>query len=176
MPWGTRSLTLYHGTIGPFADVISQTTGPRANGIDLARCGPISDFGPGFYTTRILRQAVAYANERYQEYSDAHTLSLRTIVDPISAAIVEFSINLDAMGSCTNLAFVQPTSDWLDFVRYCRLPSQTHKAGRLYDIVYGPVWAVGSGAIPDWEQISFHNHYPTTLLQPRQVLRGNRRL
>lgn len=63
MPWATRVLTVYHGTVGPYADDI------RDNGIQLAKCSAESDFGRGFYTTRILTQAIEFANERYRQGS-----------------------------------------------------------------------------------------------------------
>lgn len=173
MPWPARALALYHGTIGPYADNIAQKSAGRNNGIDLRQSTIVTDFGPGFYTTRILAQAVAHANVRYQEYADAHARSPGTIVAPQHAVVIEFGIALDALGALDTLAFVQPAGDWLDFVRFCRLPSGPHKAdGSNYEAVYGPVWATGAGAVPDWEQLSLHSDYATLLLDVVNVRRG----
>jgi hypothetical protein len=174
MPWAARRLTLYHGTVGPHADDIVQRPAGRANNITLNICRPISDFGRGFYTTRIFDQAAAFANSRFQLLQGLHALHPGTMVAPQHAAVVEFSVVLDALGALDTLAFVQPTGDWLDFVRFCHSPSPTaHKAsGKYYDAVYGPVWAVGSGAEPDWEQLSLHSDYAISLLRVDDLKRG----
>jgi hypothetical protein len=170
MPWQRRLLTVYHGTVGPYADDI------RDNGIQLARCSLESDFGRGFYTTRILGQAIEFANERFRQMTKDHARHPSVYPDPQHAAVLEFSIVLDALGSLETLAFVQPTDDWLDFIGYCRIPGgSTHKAnGNYYDAVYGPVWRSGADAHPSWEQLSFHNDYPVRTLLTLQVpiLRG----
>jgi hypothetical protein len=79
MPWGSRALTLYHGTVRPYADDIRQ------NGIQLAKCGPKSDFGQGFYTTRILEQAMEFANERYRQIAVDHAQFASNFPDPQQA-------------------------------------------------------------------------------------------
>jgi hypothetical protein len=170
MPWASRRLRLYHGTIGPYADDIQ-------NAVKLTKCAVGSDFGPGFYMTRIYDQAVAFANKRYDDALDSHTRHPANFADPVCAAIVEFTIVLDGLGGLDNLAFVQPTSDWLEFVRFCRAGALAHKAsGKCYDVVYGPCWASGAGAIPDWEQLSLHSDYGVSLLQLQDIRRGGARL
>jgi hypothetical protein len=170
MPWARRHLSLYHGTIGPFADDIEIS-------VKLAKCAPVSDFGPGFYMTRIYDQAIAFANKRYDDALDEHARFPSTFADPACAAVVEFSIVLDALGDVATLAFVQPTSDWLEFVRFCRAGNQEHKGGgKFYDVVYGPCWASGSGAIADWEQLSLHTDYGVSLLRFQNIRRGGPRL
>jgi Protein of unknown function (DUF3990) len=150
MPWGSQALTVYHGTVGPYADDIGGGSG---RGILLARCLPKTDFGRGFYTTRILDQAVRFANNRYDELHDDF-VNGRSAFDPECAAIVAFEVNLDALAVVDTLAFVQPTPDWQAFVSYCRLPSHGHKAvGNFYGAVYGPVSASVGITVPDWEQI-----------------------
>jgi hypothetical protein len=153
--------TVYHGTVGAHANDIDQ------HGIQLAKCGPKSDFAPGFYTTRILEQAVEFANERYRQVADDHANDPALFPDPLYAAVLEFNIVLDALGDVATLAFVQPIPDWLDFVKYCRRPHRVHKGtSKLYDAVYGPVLDVGADtAIDGWEQISFHTDYSVSLLQ-----------
>jgi hypothetical protein len=66
MPWPRRLLSVYHGTVGPYADDI------RDNGIQLAKCSLESDFDRGFYTTRILGQAIEFANERFRQMTKDH--------------------------------------------------------------------------------------------------------
>jgi hypothetical protein len=163
-------LTVYHGTVGAHADDITQ------NGIRVARCSPKSDFGKGFYTTRIPEQAAEFANERLRQLAGDYAQYPGTYPDPQCAAVLEFTIVLDALGALDTLAFVQPTPDWLDFVKFCRLPSPAHKGtSKFYDAVYGPVLLVGvDSAIADWEQLSLHTDYAVSLLtlNPNHTLRG----
>jgi Protein of unknown function (DUF3990) len=159
MPWNNGRLTLYHGTVGPHADDIT------ARGIDLTRCKDITDFGRGFYMTRILAQAVNFANQRYSEFSDDYLRLGKTGFNPERAAVVEASVDLDTLGRLDTLAFVQPTPDWQDFVSHCRLPSFGHKGpGNYYQVVYGPMSGTVGGVVPDWEQLSVHTDDAVRLL------------
>jgi len=169
MPWANRLLTLYHGTVGPHAD------GIRANHPRIERGNPESDFGQGFYTTRILAQAVEFANERYRQMLKDHGRFPSVYPDPQHAAVLKFAIRLEPLGGLENLSFVQPTDDWLDFVRYCRVPGgRAHKAsGKNYQAVYGPMWRSGADAHPGWEQLSFHDSFPVaSLLHLVDIRRG----
>jgi hypothetical protein len=167
MPWRNDSLTLYHGTVGPHARNI------LANGINWQVGSPETDFSLGFYTTRILSQAVRHANHRYQELLDDYR-RLGGGLDPEYAVVIELSAKFDGLGGLDALAFVQPTQDWDDFVNHCRSPSNGHKGfGRFYEAVYGPVSNALGTAIPEWEQMSFHSAYATrTVLD---VKNANRR-
>lgn len=160
MPWGNRSLLLYHGTIGPHADAIGRK-------IDLTVSNPRRDFGRGFYTTRIHDQAMRFAAFKYRDalldYQTKGTL------DPQSAAVVEFTIHLDALAALDTLAFVQPTPDWRSFVAYCRRTGGSHKPNNnYYHVVYGPVNS-SKGMIPHHEQVSFHDDYAVSLLNVTHV-------
>ena len=54
-PWNNQDIVLYHGTLDHHAqDILS-------NGVSLAGANPDADFGPGFYTTTLRRQAEAWA-------------------------------------------------------------------------------------------------------------------
>jgi hypothetical protein len=53
-PWINQDLALYHGTIATFASAIV------AAGVRVSLGKPNTDFGPGFYTTTLKRQAVVY--------------------------------------------------------------------------------------------------------------------
>jgi len=78
------------------------------------------------------------------------------VPDPMSAAIVEFSIYLDALASLESLAFVQPTPDWAEFVNHCRSPTGGHRGLNVfYDVVYGPVSNQRGESISHHEQLSF---------------------
>ena len=61
MVWSNGPLSLYHGTVGSYADDIV------ANGIDLAKGRAGRDFGRGFYMTRREAQAISWANELYPQ-------------------------------------------------------------------------------------------------------------
>jgi hypothetical protein len=159
MPWNNGRLRLYHGTVGSYADDITR------NGIQLAKCLDKTDFGRGFYMTRILSQAIRFANQRYSELNDDYVRLGKTGFDPQRAAVVEIFVDLDMLGRMDTLAFVQPTPDWQDFVSHCRIPSCGHKGfGNYYQAVYGPSSATVGGAIPDWEQLSIHTDDAVKLL------------
>src|SRR5438874_1736486 len=127
MPWSNGTLTLYHGTVGPHGRSI------MANGVLLSACSDETDFSTGFYTTRILDQAIRHANHRYREMlSDYQRLGYGT--QPEYAVVVEFSAQLDGIGGLDTLAFVQPTQDWVEFIAHCRSPSFGHKGfHRFYE-------------------------------------------
>jgi len=172
MPWTNGPLTVYHGTVGPFADDIVR------NGINLARCLDKTDFGRGFYTTRIRQQAIEHANQRYADLQDEFLRAQQAFnatFDPECAAVIEFVVRRDGLAALDTLAFVQSTPDWIEFVRHCRLPSRNHKIapGSYYDVVYGPLLVVGSDlAIPDAEQMSVHSASAVGLLRVAHVTKG----
>lgn len=171
MPWNNGPLTLYHGTVGPHAQNILST------GIRLACCTLDTDFGKGFYTTRIRDHAAIHAQHRYAELLDdfARATQIHQVgFDPEYAAVIEFRVGRDSLGRLDTLAFVQPTADWLEFVLHSRLPSYGHKSpGNDYDVVFGPMFADdGTGsAVPEREQISFHTPAATGVLVPVQIHR-----
>jgi hypothetical protein len=170
MVWGNRPFTVYHGTVGPWADAIVQR---QPNAIDLAKCSDDTDFGRGFYVTRIPDHAILHANQRYDDLHDefvraANSSTSRRVFDPECAAMIEFEVKLEDLGALETLAFVQPISEWLDFVRHCRNGNQNHKMSpdSYYHVVYGPMLApTDNSAIPDREQISFHSPLATAVLR-----------
>jgi hypothetical protein len=171
MPWNNGPLSLYHGTVGPHArDILT-------NGIRLACCTLKTDFGKGLYATRIRAHAEIHAQHRYRELLDDFVRATQTSDtgrDPEYAAVIEFRVRRDPLGALDTLAFVQPTTDWLEFVTHCRLPSYGHKSpGNDYDVVFGPMFADdGTGnAIPDCEQISFHTPRAIGALSSIQIHR-----
>jgi hypothetical protein len=180
MVWSNNPFIVFHGTVGPFADAIVQRL---PNAIDLTKCSHDTDFGKGFYVTRIWDHAVLHANERYDllqdEFARAASASSRLVSDPECAAVIPFEVKLDVLGALETLAFVQPIPEWLDFVRHCRT-NRNHKMSidSYYDVVYGPMFVpTDNSAIPDREQISFHSPSATVLLVPAgKPVRGNPKL
>jgi hypothetical protein len=123
MVWVNGPLIVYHGTDEASANAI-------LHGIDLAVCSRFDvDFGPGFYVTSLMTEA------RYWAAVRARPISAR-------AAIVAFDIERDEIARFRDhLAFVLPSDDFFDFVRYNRVGNLHHaRSGeRHYDLVYGPV-------------------------------------
>jgi hypothetical protein len=152
-PWTNQELVLFHGTTLNAASSIVDS------GVDLTRSRPGGDFGRGFYTTTLERQARQWARKKQRQ---------RSILRPEEqAAVVELSIWRNEFAVLEFLAFVDGSDQALDywsFVHWCRRGGLTHnrqpdhafRAG-FYDCVIGPVAG-------DWEQnltipgdqISFH--------------------
>jgi len=134
MAWQNDPLVLYHGTVTPFANDISQRKRP-----DLTKARARSDFSVGFYTTRVRKQAEDFANKKYHRMlrlCQQNSMNL----DPRSAAVVELLIDRNRLGRLDTLAFVFGEVDWHDFVTYCRTGIRGHRGpGSYYDVVYGPV-------------------------------------
>jgi hypothetical protein len=183
MVWGNKPFTVYHGTVGPWADAIVQK---QPNAIDLTKCSHDTDFGRGFYVTRIPEHAILHANQRYDDLQDefvraarSSTMSRRPF-DPECAAMIEFEVELDRLSALETLAFVQPIPAWLDFVRHCRQGNQNHKMSpdSYYHVVYGPMLApTDNSAIPNREQIGFHSPLATAVLHSiGKPFRGNPKL
>jgi hypothetical protein len=169
MAWGNRPFTVYHGTVGPWADAIVQR---QPNAIDLTKCSEDTDFGRGFYVTRIPDHAILHANQRYDDLQDEFVRATNSstsipLFDPECAAMIAFEVELGDLGALETLAFVQPISEWLEFVRHCRHGNQNHKMSpdSYYHVVYGPMFApTDNSAIPGREQISFHSPFATAVL------------
>jgi hypothetical protein len=168
MAWTNAPAVVYHGTIQPSANDIRVA-------IDLTKCKPVNDFGQGFYVTTHLDQAKQMANIRYRR---SHALTYARhrpglSPSPGAAAVVEFTIDRLAVGSLDTLAFVRPTSDWREFVAYCRSYGRNHfPGGSFYDIVYGPISLIGGEAKPDSDQISFHTSHAIGMLATRRIMLG----
>ena len=143
--WANQPLVLYHGT--------TDTSAARIV------AGPVSvtgrshtDFGPGFYTTTLLRQAHTWAAQKSSGKPGAR------------AAVVELILSRDDLATLSSLSFVRGdfhAEDFWSLVHQCRAGAFGH--GRLgstpfYDVVYGPVAAYWNQrmSIADADQISFH--------------------
>lgn len=91
----------------------------------LIRQNRYLDFGPGFYTTTNLNQAVNFAQKvtRRRKSGEA-TLNIYNIDET------------EAFLKCNLLRFEGPDAEWLDFVALNR---QGKYEGEQYDLIYGAV-------------------------------------
>jgi hypothetical protein len=160
MAWIDGPLVVYHGTDSDSGqDIVS-------NGVDWRRGNPVRDFGRGFYTTTMLRQAAKWANVR--------TLETHSRERDATAIVLAFSIPRTRLDGLSFLCFVQAdaNSDYWEFVEYCRRTSAPHRAtGRNYDAVFGPVsrrWQKRM-AIPGYDQVSFHTDVSSRVLATASI-------
>jgi Protein of unknown function (DUF3990) len=157
--WTNQDLLLYHGTLQHHAKKILK-------GVKLAPCRRRTDFGRGFYTTTLERQARAWA----------WALSLRS--PGTAPAVIQFTVDRNRLSRLDTLWFVRGGFDADDFwslVHHCRitggdhrraLPVRYKKPVQWYDVVVGPVAAFWEQrtAIFDSDQASFHTEKAIQLL------------
>lgn len=143
--WANQAMVLYHGTIDLFAaDTLAKVR------VKLGKPG--TDFGPGFYTTSIHRQAHTWA------------VQIADRVPGSKPAVIELTIARDALAELEALVFVRGdfnADDYWSFVHYCRNRAADHgrkRPRRYYDVVYGPVAAFWNQRmiIANSDQVSFH--------------------
>lgn len=169
-PWqpaGSEYVLLWHGCTASDKSNIEK-------GISLTACAVDTDFGRGFYTTTLERQARQWAWKRFYDWQKAHPRAtgnqpvvLRFRVRRFAATkkkIVAFERGLDELLS---LAFVIGDYVYEDFwslVQHCRqstpalVNDHRHGRGGWYDLVSGPVAAFWDQrvAMDDADQFSFH--------------------
>jgi hypothetical protein len=112
--WSNQDIVVYHGTVDTFAAAI--VSGPIKVGLGK----PNTDFGPGFYTTTLKRQAQMWA---------AQISATRPGASP---AVVEITINRLSLASLSTLAFVRgdfDAEDYWSLVHYCRKGAVSHRTG-----------------------------------------------
>jgi hypothetical protein len=144
--WINQDIVLYHGTVDFFAAAIEK--GPIRVGLGR----PGTDFGPGFYTTTVYRQA--------------HTWAAQLAATKAGAlpAVIEIKISRQDLAGLQVLAFVRgdfDANDYWSLVHYCRGGATDHgrpHPDRSYDLIYGPVSSFWNQrlVIADADQISFH--------------------
>jgi hypothetical protein len=145
-PWVNQDIVLYHGTVDAYAAAIVTKVQ-----VGLGR--PNTDFGPGFYTTTLYRQAYTWAAQI------AATKPTGT-----APAVIEIAVSRVDLAGLQALGFVRgdfSADDYWSFVHYCRLGARDHgRSGPqpYYDLVYGPVAAFWNQrmSVADADQISFH--------------------
>jgi hypothetical protein len=153
-PWDGERNTLYHGTSESAVRSVMA-------GVDLRYAQPGKDFGRGFYTTPLLRQAIAWARKLVGRP--------RMVVPP---AVIAFDVSLDDLARLDTLCFVRGEYEadrFWSLVWRCRGRDSHH--GRpandgWYDLVVGPVAADWQQRIPmaGYEQLSFHTLSAVSLL------------
>lgn len=82
------------------------------------------DFGPGFYTTTNINQAISFATKVKDRNNSAQS------------HISVYSVKPDLINEHDILTFEKPDKKWLDFVSANR--NGTYD-GKIYGIIYGPV-------------------------------------
>src|SRR5438046_2187451 len=145
LPWTNQVLTLYHGTVD--ADVQSILREVKAH---LGRAH--TDFGQGFYTTTIERQARSWAWQLSRRRSGTRP------------AVIRFDVDRENLAQLECLWFVRGSVEADDFwslVHHCRTGGIAHNriaSQGWYDVVSGPVAASWRRRITilDADQVSFH--------------------
>jgi hypothetical protein len=152
--WTNQPVRLYHGTLLVNAENI------LAEGVQVRLGRQNTDFGRGFYTTTVERQAQSWAHHA------------ATRVPGRVAAVVSFDVNRDAFAALQTLTFVRGSfdaEDFWSFVAHCRSGGLNHRrlGGRdWYDMVAGPVASSWRQRLlhADVDQISFHTSTAAALL------------
>lgn len=161
--WTNQPLTLYHGTV----DVHAASILSGVN-VSLGRSG--TDFGRGFYTTTVQRQADTWAGQL------AQTMTRR--LPSAKPAVLAFEVKRDDLAALDSLWFVRGQFDAEDFwslIFYCRGGGLAHNRSSSsiptavpawYDVVIGPVAAAWRQrlTIYDADQISFHTSNAAAVL------------
>ncbi len=159
-----RSVVLFHGCLQSDADSIKK------NGIDPTRGRINTDFGRGFYTTTLERQAEQWALLRYRQQTPS-----KQRTDP--PVVIRFRVGRSELAHLEMLSFVRCAYDAEDFwslVQHCRQSSahpnhhghpEPSRKG-WYDSVWGPVAAFWEQrvAMQDADQISFHTQAAAAVL------------
>ncbi len=164
-------LVLWHGCTSWDLNAIqskpSVLIDPRAGRVD-------ADFGQGFYTTSIKRQAQHWA---WKRYFDIPTSAVGPPGVPLQPVVLKFRLKLENLAPLESLSFV--LGDYVDerfwsLVQHCRQSTTGMTRNHLhptrpngwYDIVTGPVadfWRQRS-TMSQADQISFHTTGAVDLL------------
>jgi len=162
--WGNQAVTLYHGTTDQHANSII------AKGIQIGIGRARTDFGRGFYTTTVQRQALSWA---------WYLTQTRRGTQP---AVIRFDVDRERLAKLDCLWFVRGSfdaDDFWSFVFHCRQGAKDHarktsSGYTWYDVVVGPVAASWKQrlTIYDADQVSFHTPNAVALLNnssPRRI-------
>jgi hypothetical protein len=158
-----QKLVIYHGTIDPAAASILSR-------VDTTKGSVATDFGKGFYTTTILRQAKTWAWMRSQRSGGIH-----------NPAVVKLELNRDDVAGLQALWFVRGSYDADDFwslVFHCRTGGSLHvrsaPATNPYDVVIGPAAASWKQRLTifDADQVSFHTPAAEAILNGLSCVRS----
>jgi uncharacterized protein DUF3990 len=153
--WTNQWIRLCHGTSTPAATAITTS------GVLVSTGRPGTDFGPGFYTTTLERQARFWAWQLWARRVTGGPAGAASL----APAVVYADIDRDALAGLDCLAFVRGDFDADDFwslVVHCRTGGMDHARGSAgktkYDVVVGPVAAMWQQRtiIAGADQMSFH--------------------
>ncbi len=166
---------LWHGC------TVLEKNAIQANGIDLSLCAVNTDFGRGFYTTTLERQARQWAWGRFYKWQLLHPTGtgnqpvvLRFRVFRSASPSVTGPLD-EGLDELTSLAFVLADyhyEDYWSLVQHCRqsttiaIDDHRHPKGGWYDLVSGPMAAFWEQrvAMHDTDQFSFHTDKGVGLL------------
>ena len=159
--WTNQRLTLYHGTVDRYVPSI-------LSGINVRQGRAHTDFGQGFYTTTVERQALSWAWQLSQRLPGTQP------------AVIRFDVHRDDLADLECLWFVRGNFDADDFwslVFHCRTGGGDQNRATnqgWYDVVIGPVAASWRQrlTIYDADQVSFHTDRAANLLNtsnPRKI-------
>jgi hypothetical protein len=181
-PDRSECLILYHGCTAVAKDGIEKS------GIDLGRCAVDTDFGRGFYTTTLERQARLWAWDQYYRWRARNPRGTGNQPVVLRFRVRRYTRNPrrgrrdDGLDRLRALAFVRgdyDAEDYWSLVQWCRqstpadpaagTPEVVHdhrrpKAG-WYELVSGPVAAFWRQrvAMAGADQYSFHQGGVTLL-------------
>jgi hypothetical protein len=81
-------------------------------------------------------------------------------------AVLNYTIDRDAVASLRSLTFVCATDDYWELVDWCRNGKSSHHARGYYDLVYGPVARDVERHViyEEYDQVSFHTAVSVTIL------------
>ena len=166
-------VTLWHGCTA------FDKTDLETGGIDLSLCAVDTDFGRGFYTTTLQRQARQWAWDRFYDWQARHPAITGNQPVVLRLRVRRYSVTPrrskldDGLDKLRSLQFVQgayDNEDYWSLVQHCR-QSKPAAQGRLavvhdhkrsptgwYQMVSGPVAAFWRQrvAMDDADQFSFH--------------------
>ncbi len=172
-------MALWHGC------TVEDKDNLEAAGIDLTQCRVDSDFGRGFYTTTVRRQAEHWAWDRARWKIANRRRGTRPVV-------LRFLVPRVRLGKLLSLQFVLGdfhNEDFWSLVQHCRrsVPAargrsevvHDHRCPELgwYDVVVGPVSAFWEQrvAMTDADQVSFHTPKAVRILNGLMTGRKGRR-
>jgi hypothetical protein len=158
---------LYHGTTRRHIASI-QTH------VNVALATIPRDFGIGFYTTTVLRQARTWANIKsaWDRWNN--------VQGDTNPCVIEFRVDRTALGRLHTLSFVRgdrEASDFWDLFDHCRFDvRRTNRPpnGGWYDVVFGPVAKktdpTQRRVFSGYDQISFHTPQAAQLLAVSDII------
>lgn len=166
--WCSQHQFLWHGCVSYDAQkIMSYGVDPMAGRVN-------TDFGRGFYTTTLERQARHWAWERYYATPAGS--------GPFFPVVIRFRVERTSLAALQHLAFVSGDyhhdEDYWSLVQWCRQSTpvivNNHKCTKLsapisanwFDVVYGPVaagWRQRT-TLNDFDQVSFHTRTAVDVL------------